>query len=125
MPWKDRFNQIKNEFNGMIGGGGQQQPQQQQQQYYQQPPPPPPGNYPGNNQPPPVPPHPDQQGGEDRPPPVPQHPPPSGSRVYWQPQFLPHVAISHEWDAKTGHAVDGWGNHELQNYTDQPQNAFQ
>lgn len=123
MPWKDRFNQIKNEFNGIMGGGQQQQ--QQPQQYYQQQPPPVPGNYPGNNQqqPPPVPPHPDQQGG-GQPPPVPQHPP-QGSRVYWQPQFLPHVPISHEWDAKTGHGTDGWGNHELQNYTDQSQNAFQ
>lgn len=121
MPWKDRFNQIKNEFNGMIGGG-----QQQPQQYYQQQPPPVPGNYPGNNQqqPPPVPPHPHQQGGDGQPPSIPQHPP-QGSRVYWQPQFLPHVAISHEWDAKTGHGTDGWGNHELQNYTDQSQNAFQ
>ncbi|OAA75076.1 Concanavalin A-like lectin/glucanase [Akanthomyces lecanii RCEF 1005] len=122
MPWKDRFNQIKNEFKGIMGGGQQQQ--QQPQQYYQQQPPPVPGNYPGNNQqlPPPVPPHPDQQGG-GQPPPVPQHPPP-GSRVFWQPQFLPHVPISHEWDAKTGHGTDGWGNHELQNYTDQSQNAF-
>ncbi|ATY63039.1 Concanavalin A-like lectin glucanase [Cordyceps militaris] len=130
MPWKDRFNQIKNEFNGMIGGGSQQQQQQPPQQYQQQqqypPPPPPPGNYAGNNSqqhsgaPPPVPPHPDSTG---PPPAVPQHPP-QNSPVFWQPQFLPHVPISHEWDAKTGHATDGWGNHELQNYTDQPQNAF-
>ncbi|KAM3533185.1 hypothetical protein MY4038_003508 [Beauveria bassiana] len=123
MPWRDRFNQIKNEFNDMIGGGSQQQqpPQQQQQQQYchqggAAPPPPPP----------PVPPHPPhpQHGAGGAPPPIPHHPPPQGSRVYWQPQFLPHVDVSHEWDAKTGHGTDGWGNHELQNYTDQPQNAF-
>ncbi|KAM3494151.1 hypothetical protein MY3957_002603 [Beauveria namnaoensis] len=118
MPWRDRFNQIKNEFNDMIGGGSQQQQppqqQQQQQQYYHQ------G---GAGPPPPVPPHP-QHGAGGAPPPIPHHPPPQGSRVYWQPQFLPHVDVSHEWDAKTGHGTDGWGNHELQNYTDQPQNAF-
>ncbi|KAK8147842.1 hypothetical protein G3M48_000954, partial [Beauveria asiatica] len=115
MPWRDRFNQIKNEFNDMIGGGSQQQQPPQQQQYYHQGGAAPP--------PPPVPPHP-QDGAGGAPPPIPHHPPPQGSRVYWQPQFLPHVDISHEWDAKTGHGTDGWGNHELQNYTDQPQNAF-
>ncbi|KAM3498306.1 hypothetical protein MY10362_008362 [Beauveria mimosiformis] len=115
MPWRDRFNQIKNEFNDMIGGGSQKQQPPQQQQYYHQ------G---GAAPPPPVPPHPQDGGAGGAPPPIPHHPPPQGSRVYWQPQFLPHVGISHEWDAKTGHGTDGWGNHELQNYTDQPQNAF-
>ncbi|KAM3513233.1 hypothetical protein MY11210_003099 [Beauveria gryllotalpidicola] len=123
MPWRDRFNQIKNEFNGIIGGGSQQQRPPQPQYYQQQPQQ---GNYQqggGAAPPPPVPPHP-QDGAGGAPPPIPQHPPSQGSRVYWQPQFLPHVDVSREWDAKTGHGTDGWGNHELQNYTDQPQNAF-
>lgn len=126
MSWKDKFNQIKNEFNGMMSGQQQQQQQQAPPQRYYQQPPPPPGNFPGQHPPPPpVPPRPDEpNSGGGGPPPIPPHPP-QNSRVYWQPQFLSHVNISQEWDAKTGHGTDGWGNHELQNYTNQPQNAFQ
>ncbi|KAJ4859372.1 glycosyl hydrolases family 16 domain-containing protein [Trichoderma breve] len=62
-----------------------------------------------------------------QPPPVPPHPPsgpPFRGEVYWKPQFHPNVPVNHEWDAKLGNGPDGWGNHELQFYTAEPQNSF-
>lgn len=136
MPWKDKFQKLRNEFEGMISPGQpqpqQQYPPQQYQQYppqqqYQQYAPQQQQHFPGHQQyyapppghdaPPPVPPHPFQN---DQGPPVPPHPP----QVFWQPKFAPDVPVTEEWDAKLGNA-DGWGNQELQFYTAEQQNAFQ
>lgn len=69
-----------------------------------------------------------EPGASSQPPPVPPHPPaepPFRGEVYWRPQFQPNIPISHEWEAKVGNGTDGWGNHELQFYTAESQNAFQ
>ncbi|KAI1173695.1 concanavalin A-like lectin/glucanase [Nemania sp. FL0916] len=108
--------------------------------YWQQSPaPPPPGQH---WQQPPTSPHPQppqpnystRPGGP--PPPIPSHSrppaspsasaaPPSGSGVYWRPNFSPSVPVSQEFEHKQGHGDPwGWGNNELQNYTSSPTNSF-
>ncbi|KIV88997.1 hypothetical protein PV10_08618 [Exophiala mesophila] len=129
-------------------------PQQQQGYYYGQPPPPQPqynrpppppsqGSYPGqqaqaqrqqtySNYPPPTfsPPPPQQQYGA----PPPQGPPPQFASatgppqqpiqgVYWSARFDPNSAVSQEWEEKQGNN-NGWGNNELQHYTNQRENSF-
>ncbi|KAI0483278.1 glycoside hydrolase family 16 protein [Xylariaceae sp. FL0804] len=52
-------------------------------------------------------------------------PPPPAPGVYWRPTFAPHVAVSQEFEHKTGHGSPyGWGNDELENYTSGPANSF-
>jgi hypothetical protein len=104
MPWKNRFDSLKKEFNAVKGevqsgintltGSSQQQ---QQPRPLQQP-----HHYP-----------------------PPQQQPPAGASAYWRPRFHQDTAVTAEWDAKMGNGPDGWGNQELQHYTALPQNTFQ
>jgi hypothetical protein len=41
---------------------------------------------------------------------------------YWNPQFSPEIPVSEHFDYELG--ASGWGNNELQNYTNLPSNAF-
>ncbi|RMZ82206.1 hypothetical protein DV738_g1826, partial [Chaetothyriales sp. CBS 135597] len=42
--------------------------------------------------------------------------------IYWRARFDASRPVSEEWEHKQGD--HGWGNNELQNYTDSPQNSF-
>ena len=141
MPWKDQLNRLKGDWDkfnaehNILPGNKTQQQQPQQQQYYPQqqqqpqqdlqqnqynrPPPPPPGAQAG------APPFqaqsqafPQQPQFQQKQQQVQQLP-----NIYWQPNFDPSIPISQDWDAKLG--AGGWGNNELQNYTNTPQNSFQ
>ncbi|RMZ90628.1 hypothetical protein DV736_g2142, partial [Chaetothyriales sp. CBS 134916] len=124
MPFKDAFKGITKEFDSLRQDLGRIiQPRNNQDQGQQ-------SGYPGQ-----------QYGGHGQqqfsPPPVPygshpgiSQPPQAGSHqqslgppgVYWRAKFDPNSAVSEEWEHKQGD--HGWGNNELQNYTDSPQNSF-
>lgn len=109
-------------------------PQQQQQQYNRPPPPQPQSSYPGQqaqqqrqqaspNFPTAFDPPPPQQHGAP-----PQFQPANGGQqpiqgVYWSARFDPNTAVSQEWEEKEGNN-NGWGNNELQHYTNQRENSF-
>jgi hypothetical protein len=44
--------------------------------------------------------------------------------IVWQPSFSPSIPVSQEWEHKIGHGSDGWGNQELQYYTDSRENSL-
>ena len=48
--------------------------------------------------------------------------PTSSLQIYWQPQFHPSVPVSHIFEHQKG--AGGWGNNEIQTYTDAPANSF-
>jgi hypothetical protein len=114
MPFKSTFNALKgqlkdlqNEGQRFLGNSSNSQPSgQPQPQYYRPPPPPPPppqhaavfaqGNVGGG---------------------------PPGQGVYWAARFDPNAPISQEWDEKLGNN-NGWGNNELQHYTNERANSF-
>lgn len=125
------------------------QPQPQYTGYYNQPAPPA-----GSWQQPPPPPHQPQQQSPSQlaaygnyyaqapPPPIPYHSRPGGAGaggsgipsssgtppappVYWRPDFSAAAPVSHAFEHKLGHGSPyGWGNNELQTYTDSPANSF-
>ncbi|CAG8032090.1 unnamed protein product [Penicillium salamii] len=97
MPWKDHLKQLKDGFNAIKSEiqGSSDSPQAPA---HQPPPNPPPNHFPNLA--------------------------PQGQNIYWRPNHAPHAAVTAEWDAKLGNGPDGWGNQELQHYTDQPQNVF-
>jgi len=45
--------------------------------------------------------------------------------VFWHPTFHPSHPVSEEWEHKVGHGENGWGNNELQYYSDAGQHSFQ
>jgi hypothetical protein len=115
MPWRDRLDKLKGEFNAIIGEQRPPPQQQQQQQYFAHPPQqqPPHNGWQQQQQ------HPNAGGSMA--PPIPPRP----ARIAWQPRFQPDIPVTEEWDAKIGNGPDGWGNQELQYYTADKNNAFQ
>jgi len=132
MPFKSTLNALKgqlkdlqNEGQKFLGGGGTQNSQpyaQPQPQYYNQPQP----QYqqsqsqqqpPQYNRPPPPPP---QQAAVFAQGNVAGGP---GQGVYWAARFDPSTQISQEWEEKLGNN-NGWGNSELQHYTNDRSNSF-
>lgn len=96
MPWRDHLKRLKGELNHLIS---EPHSQSTSPTY-----PPPASSY-------------------GPPPQSPMTNPPG--YIYWQPQFRPDVSVGLEWDPKLGNGPDGWGNQELEFYTDDHQNAFQ
>ena len=113
MPFRQAFSQLKTQLKDLQAEGqrmlSNQQPQSQQHQYpaaanHHPPPPPPPvphGTHPSNYNP--------------HPQPYPQ--------VYWQARLDPATPVGAEWEHKLGNN-NGWGNNEMQHYTDRGENAF-
>lgn len=114
MPFKNTFSQLKSQLKDLQQEGqkflanhqsqspSQSQPYPSQQQQYQQPPPPVPQAS-----------HPSQSG-----PPGFHQPAP-----YWQARFDPATPVGAEWEHKLGNN-NGWGNNEMQHYTDDGANSF-
>lgn len=116
MPFKSTFNALKGQLKDLqhegqkfLGGSSQPpQPSSQPQYQYNRPPPP-------------------------MPPPPPQHAAmfaqgnagggPPGQAVYWAARFDPNTPVSQEWEEKLGNN-NGWGNNELQHYTNDRVNSF-
>jgi hypothetical protein len=84
--------------------------------------------------PPPVPQHSKPQSPGPNPPAIPQNrpvsnppppqtvAPPASEKVYWKPSFDAPTPVSHNFRHELGD--HGWGNNEVQNYTDNPANSF-
>lgn len=58
---------------------------------------------------------------------APEHhnfPPSDPPQIYWRPPFGPERLVNTDWDLKTGNGPDGWGNQELQHYSNEAANSF-
>jgi hypothetical protein len=110
MPFKSTFANLKSQLKDLQQEGQKLLSERSQSQQQAQP------GYPAQ-----------QQGyGQGPPPPVPHGTHPgaaSTSSVYWQPRFDPATGVAAEWEHKIGNN-NGWGNNEMQHYTDRPENSF-
>ena len=118
MPLREKLNELYHDAKGQVERyANERKGQQPPPNYQQQHPPQPPHQYAGQHQP---------QYSYERPPPP---PPPqqhvmgaSAPQVYWQPHFHPSVPVSQAFEHQKG--AGGWGNNELQTYTESPANSF-